>query len=81
MVEPDSAYKLIWDIITSIVRAYFIYWIPIEITYRPRFLFDDGVILTVILVLTLIVDVLIRLNTVYYVAGQAIRARWEILTL
>lgn len=68
-VHPESTSKLIWDYCTTIVRMILLIMIPLEISFQPLLLFDRLIPLTILLMFILVMDTIIRLNTIRYIKG------------
>ena len=55
--------------------------LPLEIAFHPGIVFDQAQIFTSVTILLTILDMIVRLNTVYYEDGKAINDRWKIFEL
>jgi hypothetical protein len=58
--------KIIWDIMLSVVLMYFFVMIPIEIAFDNDILYTGGSGLTILFVIFLLIDYIVKMNTVYY---------------
>ncbi|CAK61356.1 unnamed protein product (macronuclear) [Paramecium tetraurelia] len=78
-VHPESLKKIVWDYFTIVFRLLLLILIPLEIAYNPQILFEKLLGLTVTIIIILIVDNILRLNTICYLSGQAVYDRWKII--
>lgn len=78
LIHPESEHKMIWDYCATFIRIVLIILIPLEISFKPLILFESGIIFTIFALIIMILDILLRLNTVYYLNGKAIYDRMMI---
>jgi hypothetical protein len=80
VLQPESGYKIVWDYFATLARVILLIFIPLEIAYQPQILFNpENSIVTILMVVLLAFDGMLRLNTVCYVEGQAIYERMTII--
>ncbi|CAD8109279.1 unnamed protein product [Paramecium sonneborni] len=77
-IHPESLKKIVWDYWTILFRLLLLIMIPLEIAYQPQFLFDKSMGLTISIIFILIIDNILRFNTICYLSGQAVYDRWQI---
>ncbi|CAD8058871.1 unnamed protein product [Paramecium sonneborni] len=80
VIQPENKGRIIWDVVLSITRLYFIILIPIDMVFEERLLYSEKlIIITTLQTLLLIVDMFINLNTAYYQFGQIVSERSKII--
>ncbi|CAK87680.1 unnamed protein product (macronuclear) [Paramecium tetraurelia] len=72
IIYPQSVSKIIWDLCLCIVLIYFFIMIPLELAFNNSIMYFQSIWLTVPFYLFLIIDYLMKMNTVYYEYGQPI---------
>lgn len=77
---PDRKLKITWDIVVAINFGYFFVMIPIDIAFKNGLLFEKYRLPTFCFTISLMANILIRLNTVVYKFGKAIAKREEIMS-
>ena len=65
LINPESGIKIIWDIIITLVRVYFLILFPLDLSFPNIFIFYYPNV-AFCLVITLIMDQLISFNTIIY---------------
>jgi hypothetical protein len=78
LVYPQSLTKIIWDIVLCLVLIYFFITIPIEIAFNNSLLYDVNGPITITCIVFLLMDYLLKMNTVYYEFGKPVTGRSEI---
>ncbi|CAD8147432.1 unnamed protein product [Paramecium pentaurelia] len=81
LIHPESKQKLIWDYFMTALRIVLMILLPLEIAFQPGIVFEKAQIFTSVTILLTILDMIVRLNTVYYEDGKAINDRWKIFEL
>ena len=66
LIHPETPKKIVWDYSTIVFRLILLILIPLEISYKPNILFDQFVSLTITILMILIIDNILRLNTIFY---------------
>ncbi|CAD8195038.1 unnamed protein product [Paramecium octaurelia] len=80
LIHPGQFIKVIWDIVAVVARLYFLYIIPIDLAWvNQQFIFHDFKYISILFLLILIFDMLISLNTVYFLNGEAVTSRSKIV--
>ncbi|CAD8103191.1 unnamed protein product [Paramecium sonneborni] len=79
IIQPESIFKMYWDIFTSFFRLILLVLVPLEIAFKPEILFNNLIQLTYVILIILQLDFLIRLNTLTYRNGIAIKDKWELV--
>ena len=65
LINPESGIKIIWDVIISMVRVYFLILFPLDLCFPNIFIFHYPNV-AFCFVITLIMDQLISFNTIIY---------------
>ncbi|KAM3142009.1 hypothetical protein pb186bvf_005882 [Paramecium bursaria] len=73
LFHSESSYKMAWDYIAVIFRIIMLILVPIDVGYQTNFMMQGQMVL--ITVLLIILDFLIRINTICFIKGQAVRDR------
>lgn len=81
LVSPESTFKFAWDIWTTLFRGILFLLIPLEIGFSPDILFGTVLPLTIIMLIFFFLDLAVRVNTVCYVTGVAVKDRWQIFMI
>lgn len=71
--------KLLWDYFAAIFRIILIILMPLEVSFYTKIMFKNYYVLTYLIIIVLVLDVLIRINTIVYLNGNAIVDRWKIM--
>ncbi|CAD8070700.1 unnamed protein product [Paramecium sonneborni] len=79
LIHPETPKKIVWDYSTIVFRLILLILIPLEISYKPNILFDQLISLTITIIMILIIDNILRLNTIFYQHGHAVFDRWKII--
>ncbi|CAD8191214.1 unnamed protein product [Paramecium pentaurelia] len=80
LIHPGQYIKVIWDIVAVAARLYFLYIIPIDLAWvSQQFIFHDFKYISILFLLILIFDMLLSLNTVYFLNGEAVTSRNKIV--
>ncbi|CAK79092.1 unnamed protein product (macronuclear) [Paramecium tetraurelia] len=79
LIQPESDFKLYWDIFASLFRIILVILAPLEISFTTKILFQNYLGLTITIFLILQLDLFVRINTLCYENGKAITDRWEII--
>ncbi|CAD8140691.1 unnamed protein product [Paramecium octaurelia] len=80
VIQPENKGRIIWDVVLSITRLYFIILIPIDMVFEERLLYSEKlIIITTFQTILLILDMFINLNTAYYQFGQIVSERSRII--
>ncbi|CAK56656.1 unnamed protein product (macronuclear) [Paramecium tetraurelia] len=79
LLYPESTKIVLWDILAISSKLYFLYLIPLELAWTSRsLLYNRYYSSTIIMLIILVVDFIIGLNTAYYNAGSLITNRIQI---
>lgn len=68
-----------WDFFTSFFRIILLILVPLEIAFKPEILFNNLISITYVILMILQLDFLIRINTLTYRNGIAIKDKWELV--
>ncbi|CAK93714.1 unnamed protein product (macronuclear) [Paramecium tetraurelia] len=79
IIQPESLFKMYWDFFTSIFRIILLILVPLEIAFKPEILFNNLISITYVILMILQLDFLIRINTLTYRNGIAIKDKWELV--
>ncbi|CAD8052125.1 unnamed protein product [Paramecium primaurelia] len=80
VIQPENKGRIIWDVVLSITRLYFIILIPIDMVFEERLLYSEKlIIITTLQTFLLIFDMFINFNTAYYQFGQIVSERSKII--
>ncbi|CAD8070708.1 unnamed protein product [Paramecium sonneborni] len=79
LIQPESDFKLYWDIFASLFRLILVFLVPLEISFTTQILFKDYIGFTISIFIILQIDLFMRINTLCYENGKAITDRWEII--
>lgn len=76
---PESMSKLMWDGFVQIARVYFMFVIPMDLSFnQQQFMFGLLYSTTVVMMTLLIMDFLVSFNTAHYMQGHIVINRFEI---
>ncbi|CAD8097569.1 unnamed protein product [Paramecium sonneborni] len=81
LIQPESLFKIYWDLFAVIFRIILVILIPLEVSFHTQIMFMNSRPLTILICIVLIMDFFIRINTQHYLNGQAIRDRWKLIVL
>ena len=76
LIHPYNRFKLLWDLLVSILIVFLLFYIPLSMTFGHD-LFDNGKNIAISLVLC--IDMMLELNTLYFKFGVEVRSRRKIL--
>ncbi|CAK63158.1 unnamed protein product (macronuclear) [Paramecium tetraurelia] len=79
IIQPESLFKMYWDFFTSIFRILLLILVPLEIAFKPEILFNNLIQITYVILVILQLDFLIRVNTLTYKNGYAIKDKWDLV--
>ncbi|CAD8105660.1 unnamed protein product [Paramecium sonneborni] len=79
LIQSESLFKMQWDLFAVVFRIILVFLIPLEVAFQTQIMFDKNIILSIIIIVILIMDFLIRINTQQYLNGQAIKDRWRLI--
>ncbi|CAD8107182.1 unnamed protein product [Paramecium primaurelia] len=79
IIQPESLFKMYWDFFTSIFRILLLILVPLEIAFKPEILFNNLIYITYVILFILQLDFLIRINTLTYKNGYAIKDKWDLV--
>ncbi|CAD8187429.1 unnamed protein product [Paramecium pentaurelia] len=79
IIQPESLFKMYWDFFTSFFRIILLILVPLEIAFKPEILFNNLISITYVILMILQLDFLIRINTLTYRNGIAIKDKWELV--
>lgn len=68
-----------WDFFTSFFRIILLVLVPLEIAFKPEILFNHFTYITYVILVILQLDFIIRINTLAYVNGIAIKNKWDLV--
>lgn len=72
---------MFWDYFATCIRIILVLLVPLEISFETAILFHSAQALTEFIIVTIVLDIVVRINTVYYLNGVAIVDRWETLKI
>ena len=78
LIYPESKKKYYWDHLALIFRIILLYIVPLEICYEINILYTN-IWLSTSIILVILFDLLIRLNTVCFINGTVITDRIDII--
>ncbi|KAM3142008.1 hypothetical protein pb186bvf_005881 [Paramecium bursaria] len=77
LIHPESKHKMRWDYFVSLLRIIMLIIVPLDIGFQTKFM--NRSFLTFLIMFIIVVDFIIRINTICFIKGQAIRERSQIL--
>ena len=75
LIYPESRGKYLWDNFAFIMRLLLLTLIPLDIGFGVNFMFYKGMPLTIIITFMIIIDFLLRINTMCFINGIAAEDR------
>lgn len=81
LIYPEQIGKILWDTFAAGIRIFYFFLIPLEISFNTGLIFNSIFPLTIIMILVIIFDLLLRVNTVCYESGVAVMNRWKIFQI
>lgn len=75
LIYPEDKFKRYWDTVRAFLLLYFFVLIPIEVSFSNHILFGILPIVTNISMIFLMIDYILKMNTVYFEKGKAITSR------
>ena len=67
LFSPEATRRLIWDGFAQLARIYFIIVIPLDLSFnQEELMFRILYPATVLMIIILIIDLLVRMNTAHY---------------
>lgn len=75
--SPDNKWKFFYDIWINLIIVFFIILIPYQVCVK-KVLFNEFTMFTAISLVSLIIDLLVNLNTLQYIKGEPVKSRNKI---
>ena len=69
LIHPESNKKLIWDAILFMIRILLLVLVPLDIGFKTRLMFHSLQGVSILITIMIILDFLIRINTISYLNG------------
>ena len=75
LIYPESRGKYLWDNLAFMMRLLLLTLIPLDIGFGVNFMFQRGIPLTILITFMIIIDFLLRINTMCFINGVAAEDR------
>lgn len=67
LIHPESKHKMRWDYFVSLLRIIMLIIVPLDIGFETNFM--DRSFFTLIIMFIIVVDFIIRINTICFIKG------------